>query len=186
MTADCIAMQISQIKSAAASKMPNKLNLRRVSVARRLSVARANSRVTNPRPFRLRTQVSIVPSLMISDLRFVNISVGLKEISFYELARSNIQYYLVQERGAIKEKEFIKKVEEYKAAKEGFTSAFQGLAVAEPKVCHQTKTVIRKCAITSIASSSAESQVFCNTPSFCHISCILYVSLSVSLNNFSL
>jgi len=40
----------------------------------------------------------------------------------------------VQERGAMKEKEFIKKVEEYKAAKEGFNSAFQGLAAVDPKV----------------------------------------------------
>lgn len=42
--------------------------------------------------------------------------------------------YRVQERGAAKEQEFSKKVEKHRAAKEGFHSAFQGLAVAEPKV----------------------------------------------------
>lgn len=36
----------------------------------------------------------------------------------------------------MKEQEFRKKVEEYKAAKEGFQSAFQGLAAVEPKVYH--------------------------------------------------
>ena len=41
---------------------------------------------------------------------------------------------LLQERGVLKEIEFNKKMEEYIAAKEGFNSAFQGLAVAEPKV----------------------------------------------------
>lgn len=41
---------------------------------------------------------------------------------------------LLQERGILKEIEFNKKMEEYIAAKEGFNSAFQGLAVAEPKV----------------------------------------------------
>lgn len=49
-------------------------------------------------------------------------------------------YLLMQERGAVKEKEFIKKVEEYKAARDGFNSAFQGLAVTEPKVCQHPKT----------------------------------------------
>lgn len=46
----------------------------------------------------------------------------------------NLVRHRLQERGALKEKEFIKKVEEYKAAKEGFHSAFQGLAAVEPKV----------------------------------------------------
>lgn len=42
--------------------------------------------------------------------------------------------FSVQERGAVKEEQFRKKVEEYKAAKEGFHSAFQGLAAVEPRV----------------------------------------------------
>ncbi|KAG0587639.1 hypothetical protein KC19_2G179500 [Ceratodon purpureus] len=89
-----ISTKSSQVKEAAASKVLNKPPMRRFSVVKRLSIARTSSRVTCPRPFRLRTQ----------------------------------------ERGAVKEKEFIKKVKDYKAAKEGFYSAFQGLAVAEPKI----------------------------------------------------
>ncbi|KAG0596373.1 hypothetical protein M758_UG247700 [Ceratodon purpureus] len=89
-----ISTKLSQVKDAAASKVLNKPRMRRFSVVKRLSIARTSSRVTCPRPFRLRTQ----------------------------------------ERGAVKEKEFIKKVKDYKAAKEGFYSAFQGLAVAEPKI----------------------------------------------------
>ncbi|KAG0571560.1 hypothetical protein KC19_VG022100 [Ceratodon purpureus] len=83
-----------KVNEAAASKISNMLRMRRLSVAKRISISRTSSRVTNPRPFRLRTE----------------------------------------ERGAVKEKKFIKKVEEFKAAKEGFHSAFQGLAVAEPKI----------------------------------------------------
>jgi histidinol phosphatase-like enzyme len=41
---------------------------------------------------------------------------------------------VVQERGALKELEFNKKVEEYLAAREGFHSAFQGLAVLGTRV----------------------------------------------------
>lgn len=85
--------KVAQAKDFAASKAA-KMKLRRLSVARRLSVVRSKPGVTNPRPFRLRTQ----------------------------------------ERGAMKEKEFIKKVEEYKAAKEGFHSAFQGLAAVDSKI----------------------------------------------------
>jgi hypothetical protein len=55
-----VAMQISQVKEAAASKIANKLRMKRLSVAKRLSIVRAGSRVTNPRPFRLRTQVSFL------------------------------------------------------------------------------------------------------------------------------
>jgi hypothetical protein len=52
--------QFSQVKEAAASKIANKLRMKRLSVAKRLSIVRAGSRVTNPRPFRLRTQVSFL------------------------------------------------------------------------------------------------------------------------------
>lgn len=84
--------QTTQAKAPASSKTPQlkMLKMRRLSVARRIT----NPRVTNPQPFRLRTQ----------------------------------------ERGAVKEEQFRKKVEEYKAAKEGFHSAFQGLAAVEPRI----------------------------------------------------
>jgi hypothetical protein len=77
----------------------------------------------------------------------------------------------------VKEKEFIKKVEEYKAAKEGFHSAFQGLAVAEPKVYHQLEHEIRKRTISRCWMLLRNLLVFCHT---------FYIFHSVSLNNFSL
>uniref|UniRef100_A0A7I4DW30 Uncharacterized protein n=1 Tax=Physcomitrium patens TaxID=3218 RepID=A0A7I4DW30_PHYPA len=86
------SLQICHAKTSAVSKSPHlpRPRMKRLSLAWRVT----NPRVTNPQPFRLRTQ----------------------------------------ERGAAKEQEFSKKVEKHRAAKEGFHSAFQGLAVAEPKI----------------------------------------------------